>query len=128
MTVLYCRSVADHSSVRASTLQGTGLLQTSLQLLEPDVRNLHAAEWRMIAAVLTLAMPIRAAADPKPQTLGDSRQALLHPHGVTRMPNFDAIESLVLEDANLRLGPVIPQMRGDGETTDLVHQSRDFRE
>ena len=82
----------------------------------------------MAPTVFTLAVPIRAAADPESQTLGDLREPLFDGVGMARVPNLHTIESLILENTNLRLGPMIAQMRGDGESAHLVHEGRDFGE
>ena len=92
------------------------------------MRNLHAPQWGVAPTVFAVTVPIGAAADPESQTLGDLRESSFDGGGVARVPNLHAIESLILEDANLRLGAVIAQMRPDGEPAHLVHEGRDFGE
>src|SRR5437879_10254081 len=74
--------------------------------------------------VLALPVPIGPARDAESEPLGDAREPLLDGGGVTGMADLDAVESLVLKDADLRLRPTIAQMRRGGESAHVVHQIR----
>src|SRR5439155_3017542 len=83
---------------------------------------------RMGFPVLAFAVPVRPATDPESQPLGDAREPLLDPGRMTGVPDLDAVQSLVLKDAELRLGAVIAQMRRDGQPPHLVHERGDLAE
>src|SRR2546430_13078743 len=105
MPVLCCRSVAVHSCV--SPLFPRGELEAPLQRFEPRVGHTHATQRRMGFPVLAFAVPVRPATDPESQPLGDAREPLLDRGRMTGVPDLDAVQSLVLKDAELRLGAVI---------------------
>src|SRR2546423_14894476 len=44
------------------------------------------------------------------------------------MPDLDAVESLILENPQLRFGSVVAQMCRHGQAADVVHQPRDVSE
>src|SRR6266550_4106115 len=73
-------------------------------------------------------MPVRSAADPESQPLGDSGEALLDGGRMAGVSHLDAVESLILKDPNLRFRPVIPQVGGACEPAHLVHERGDLAE
>src|SRR5712691_10712095 len=99
-----------------------------LERFQPGVWDAHAAEWRMGLPVLTLAVPVRSPGDAESQTFGDPRQPLLDRRRVAGMADFDAVESLILKDAQLCFRPVITQMRGHGQSAHVVYQIGDLPE
>ena len=82
----------------------------------------------MALTVLAFAVPIGPAGDAQAQPFGDAREPLLDGGGMAGVAHLDAIETLVLKDANLRFGAVITQVRGDGESSDVVDQRGDLGE
>ena len=99
-----------------------------LERFQPRIGDAHAAEWRMRLPVFTLTVPVRAPRDAESQPLGDAHQPLLDGGGVTGVADLDAIESLILKDAELCLGAMVAQMRGDGQSSHVVHQCGDLTE
>src|SRR6266550_9609710 len=73
-------------------------------------------------------MPVRSAADPESQPLGDSGEALLDGGRMAGVSHLDAVESLILKDPNLRFRPVIPQVGSACQPAHLVHERGDLAE
>src|SRR5712664_4350997 len=105
MPVLCCRSVAVHSCVSPPVPRRD--LEAPLQRFELRVGHAHAAQGRVAVTVFAIAVPVRPATDAESQPLGDARQPLLDGRRMTGMADLDAVQPLVLKDAELRLGAVI---------------------
>src|SRR5436309_14917472 len=75
---------------------------------------------------LQVAMPVRAAADGQAQALSDARESPLGAGGVARVTHLEAVETLLLELADLAVRAVVAEVSGDGDATDRVHQLGDL--
>src|SRR5438093_12024767 len=82
----------------------------------------------MGVAILTFAVPVRAAADPEPEPLGEANESLLDGRGMARVAHVETVQCLILKSPELSFGPMIAQVRRDGQPTHLVHQRGDFGE
>src|SRR5438093_384290 len=119
MQVLCCRSVAVQSCVAFSSFPCQEL-EPPLQQFEPRIGHTHTTQRRIGFTVFALAVPVRPPTDPESQPLGDAHESLLDGWGMTGMPDLDAVQSLVLKDAELGLCAVITQMRRHGQPSHLV--------
>src|SRR2546426_12107396 len=74
---------------------------------------------------LQVAVPVRAAADRQAKALSDPGESPLGAGGVARVTPLEAVETLLLELADLALRAVVAEVGGDGDATDGVHQLGD---
>src|SRR2546425_12267513 len=74
---------------------------------------------------LQVAVPVRAAADRQAEALSDPRESPLGAGGVARGTHLEAVETLLLELADLALPAVVAEGGGGGGATDRVHPLRD---
>src|SRR2546425_3391972 len=75
---------------------------------------------------LQVAVPVRAAADRQAKALSDPGESPLGAGGVARVTHLEAVETLLLELADLALRAVVAEVGGDGDATDGVHQLGDL--
>src|SRR2546422_9015618 len=75
---------------------------------------------------LQVAVPVRAAADRQAKALSDPRESPLGAGGVARVTHLEAVETLLLELADLALRAVVAAGGGDGDAPDGVHQLGDL--
>src|SRR2546425_10785833 len=75
---------------------------------------------------LQVAVPVRAAADRQAEALSDPRESPLGAGGVARVTHLEAVETLLLELADLALRAVVAEVGGAGDAPHGVHQLGDL--